>query len=77
MMTSKYPLVVVSIEKAEQLAAENVGLALRWIPRGQNEEADSLTNEHFEGFAAARGVTVEVADMHFIALNHLMKQGRD
>ena len=43
LMTSKYPLVVILIEMAEQLAAEKVGLSLRWVPRLQNEEADSLT----------------------------------
>ena len=74
LMTSKYPLVVILIEVAEQLAAENVGLALRWVPRLQNEEADALTNGCFEGFAPDRRIAARVEDMKFIALNGLMSK---
>ena len=72
LMTSKYPLVVILIEVAEQLAAENVGLALRWAPRLQNEEADALTNGCFESFSPERRIVARVEDMKFIALNELM-----
>ena len=72
LMTSKYPLVVILIEVAEQLAAENVGLALRWVPRLQNEEADALTNGRFEDFSPERRIVARVEDMKFIALNELM-----
>ena len=74
LMTSKYPLVVILIEVAEQLAAENVGLALRWIPRLQNEEADALTNGCFESFAPERRIEARVEDMRFLALNELMSK---
>ena len=74
MMTSKYPLVVILIEMAEQLAAENVGLALRWVPRLQNEEADALTNECFDGFTSSLRVGTRLEDLKFIALDRLMGQ---
>ena len=74
LMTSKYALVVILIEVAEQLAAENVGLALRWIPRLQNEEADALTNGCFENFAPERRIEARVEDMRFLALNELMSK---
>ena len=59
---------------AEQLAAENVGLALRWVPRLQNEEADALTNECFDGFTPSLRVETRLEDLKFIALDRLMGQ---
>ena len=73
-MTSKFPLVVVLIELAEQLAAENVGLSLRWIPRLQNEEADALTNGVFDGFDEHRRIVASVSEMPFKIMNSLMSQ---
>ena len=59
---------------AEQLAAENVGLALRWVPRLQNEEADALTNECFDGVSPSLRVETRLEDLKFIALDRLMGQ---
>ena len=73
MMTSKFPLVVVLIELAEQLATENVGLSLRWVPRLQNSEADALTNEVFHEFDMSRRIAVEVESLQFLVMNDLMR----
>ena len=74
LMTSKFPLIVVLMELAEQLAAENVGMALRWIPRLQNEEADALTNGVFSGFAEERRIVVSVSELPFKVLGSMMSQ---
>ena len=44
LMSSKFPLVLILSEFASQLRTRRLGMSLRWIPRGQNEEADALTN---------------------------------
>ena len=74
LMTSKFPLIVVLMELAEQLAEANVGMALRWIPRLQNEEADALTNGAFEGFAAERRIEVSISELPFKVLGSMMSQ---
>jgi hypothetical protein len=73
-MTSKFPLIVILIEMAEQLAAENVGLALKWVTRLQNEGADALTNGCFGDFTAALRIEAKVGEMPFLAMNDLMGQ---
>ena len=67
--TSKFPLVVILIEMAEQLAAVNVGHALRWVPRLQNEEADALTNGCFSDFTAVLRIEANVGERPFLAMN--------
>ena len=74
LMTSKFPLIVVLMELAEQLAAVNVGMALRWIPRLQNEEADALTNGVFSEFSADRRIVVSINDLPFKVLGSMMTQ---
>lgn len=43
-------------------------LDLSWVPRGQNEEADALTNERFEDFDMAKRIEVEFEKMKFVLL---------
>ena len=59
---------------AERLAAENVGLSLRWGPRLQDEEADALTNECFVGFTLSLRVETRLEDLKVIALDMLIGQ---
>ena len=65
---------VVLIELAEQLAAENVGMSLRWIPRLQNEEADALTNGVFTSFDMRHRIVASVSEMPFKVMGSLMSQ---
>ena len=49
LMTSKFPLLVVLMELAAQLAKREMVLSLDWVSRDQNEEADALTNAEYLG----------------------------
>ena len=71
-MTAKFPLMVILIEMAERLTAVNVGPALRWVPRLQNEEADAFTNGCFSEFTAGLRIEAKVCEMPFLARKDLM-----
>ena len=73
---SKFPLIVILIEMAEQLAAVRVGLTLRWVPRLQNEEADALTSGRVNEFTAGLRFEANVCEMPFLARNDLMGKVR-
>ena len=45
LLTTKFPLCAFLMELAIQLHVKNVDLDLYWLPRLQNTEADSLTND--------------------------------
>ena len=75
-MTSMFPLMVILIEMAEQLAAVRVGLTLRGVPRLQNEEADALTSGRFNEFTAGLRFEANVCEMPFLAMNDLMGKVR-
>ena len=47
LMSTKFPLVLILGELATQLRRNTLALELNWAPRGQNEEADALTNADF------------------------------
>lgn len=70
--SSKYPLSIVAMELACQLEMAQVEMDLGWIPRKQNEEADSLTNLRFEDFNMCNRVDVKFEDFQFVLLDKLM-----
>eukprot|EP00438_Fugacium_kawagutii_P028291 Skav219866 [mRNA] locus=scaffold777:33085:36336:+ [translate_table: standard] len=70
--SSRFPLSVVAMELACQLNLAQVELELSWVPRGQNEEADALTNERFEDFDESKRIVVNYEDLGFIMLEKLM-----
>ena len=71
-MSCKYPLSIVVMELALQLQRLGLELDLGWVPRGQNAEADALTNEEFEGFDPDRRIKVNFEEMNFIIMGKLM-----
>lgn len=71
-MSCKYPLSIVVMELAVQLKQKGIELDLGWIPRGQNAEADALTNSEFEGFDQSKRITVNFEDIEFMVLEKLM-----
>ena len=73
LMTSKFPLVVVLAELAEQLRSRGWRLDLQWAPRDQNEEADDLTNEEFGRFDLARRIPVEVGALPWLVMETYMR----
>ena len=71
-MTSKFPLLVVLGELAEELKSKDLLLDLHWIPRDQNIEADALSNEVFNGFDLAKRVEVDLYKVTWKILPELM-----
>ena len=47
---------------------------LGWIPRGQNSEADSLTNSEFEGFDPNKRTLLDFEDLKLIVMNKLVEK---
>ena len=59
-------------EFAEQLKARDLELDLEWVPRGQNEEADALTNGEYSSFSSERRIMVKVEDLPFKILPRMV-----
>ena len=77
-MSCKYPLSIVVMELAYELATQlrkfGLEVDLGWIPRGQNSEADSLTNSEFEGFDPNKRTLMDFEDLKLIVMNKLMEK---
>ena len=71
-MSCKYPLSIVVMELSVQLQKLGLELELGWIPRGQNEEADALTNKEFGGFDMKKRIEKNFGDLKFEILDELM-----
>ena len=71
-MSCKYPLSIVVMELALQLQLLGLELDLGWVPRGQNAEADALTNKECEHFDQNKRIEVNFEDMKFIIMGELM-----
>lgn len=71
-MSCKYPLSIVVMELSVQLQKLGLELELGWIPRGQNEEADALTNKEFRGFDKKKRIEKDFGDLKFEILEELM-----
>jgi hypothetical protein len=71
-MSCKYPLSIVVVELSVQLQKRGLELELGWIPRGQNEEADALTNKEFGGFDMEKRIVKDFGDLEFEILDELM-----
>ena len=69
--TSKIPLVVILTELAEQLKQGEFDMTLTWVPRGQNELADALTNGDFGNFRKENRMEVDVGSLSFKILDSL------
>ena len=76
-MTSKFPLVVILAEMAAFMEDKGIVLHLDWVPRNQNEEADALSNERFEGFDLSKRVEVNVENLPFYVLPKLIEIADD
>ena len=76
-MSCKYPLSIVVMELAVQLKRLGLEMDLKWIPRGQNSDADSLTNSEFMGFDSSKRIIVEFEDLKFEVMDKLMAKAAD
>ena len=59
-------------EMAAQLQAGDFDLALEWIPREQNEEADALSNGDFSSFDLGRRMEIDVPSLRFLVLDRML-----
>ncbi len=64
-LTTKFPVSLVLMELAFQLARLEASLSLHWIPREQNEEADDLTKGRYEKFEEALRIEISLEDIGF------------
>ena len=64
-MSTKPPLSAVVMELSEQLEARGSWLKLAWVPRQQNEEADALSNEQFDGFDMDKRIHLSPKDVEW------------
>eukprot|EP00438_Fugacium_kawagutii_P024076 Skav212939 [mRNA] locus=scaffold374:464240:467185:- [translate_table: standard] len=76
-MSCKFPLSIAVMELAVQLKDKGVELELGWVPRGQNIEADALTNEEFNGFDMSKRILKKFEDMEFVVLDKLMMKASE
>ena len=67
-LSTKFPVSLVLMELAFQMAKLNATLNLSWIPREQNEEADDLTKDRFEKFDLERRMEVNLEDAGFAVI---------
>ena len=72
LMTSKFPLLVILTELAAQLRERRVDLALQWVPRSQNEEADAITNDRVEIFDKTLEVKMDPSKVDWVVLPVMM-----
>ena len=76
-MSCKYPLSIVVMELAAQMKKFEMELNLGWVPRGQNVEADALTNSEFEGFDPDKRINVAFEDLPFLVMDRLMAKAAE
>ena len=72
MMSTKWPLTVLIVELSEELRALGLELFLTWVPQGNNEEADRLSNMDTTGFSPGRRVDVGPDTLSWKVLDNLM-----
>ena len=77
MMTTKWPLAAILMEVTIQVRSRQLDVALDWIPRLQNAEADAITNEDYRDFDTERRIetSVEAAAAKFVLLPRLLIAG--
>jgi len=77
LMTSKFPMIVILTELAEQLRTKGLNLSLSWTPRDQNEEADDLTNGRFGRFDLRKRMHVELDQIPWLILPEMLRLSED
>ena len=75
-MTSKYPGTVLLMELAEELRAQDLGLALKWVRRSGNQWADDLTNEEFGKFDPSLRVQLDPLKISWRVLDKLDSESK-
>ena len=69
--STKWPLMVINIQLSHHLMKAMLKLDLRWRPRGENQDADDLTNQKYGNFSPEKRITCEPGDLPLSLLNKL------
>lgn len=77
LLTTKFPLCILLMELAAQLQDRGAELRLHWLPRLQNEEADSLTNGDYSRFDKRLRLRFDLRSFQGLVLQDLMRAGMD
>lgn len=63
-----------NIASLGQLRKKGIEMDLGWIPRGQNAEADALTNSELTGFDPGKRIDMNFEDSKFLVMDKLMEK---
>ena len=62
---------LINIQLSHHLMKAMLKLDLRWRPRGENQDADDLTNQKYGNFSSEKRITCEPGDLPLSLLNKL------
>ena len=77
LMSTKWPVAPVLMELSEQMRRRRLELNLRWIPRGDNDLADAITNEDFSRFSQEKRIPVDAAGLKWLFLPEALKWSKE
>ena len=72
--STKWPLMLVSMQLSHLSMEAGLKVSLKWRPRDENEPADALTNGDFTGFDPLKRISVSWDDIDWSLLNSLWKE---
>ena len=65
------------MELAAQCEERGLDLHLDWVPREVNAEADALADGDFEGFSEDKRIEADLAEVTWLVLNGLLREGQE
>ena len=72
--STKWPLMLVSMQLSHLTMEAGLKISLKWRPRDENEPADALTNCDFSGFSPHKRRSVSWCDVDWSLLQSLWKE---
>ena len=75
MLSTKWPLTALVAELAAQLERRQNLFQMDWVPREQNQEADSITNGNVQWLNSEKEVHVKLNELPFEILPVLLAEG--
>jgi hypothetical protein len=76
-MTTKYPVTLLLMELTEWLKDLDMVLDLKWVPRDQNSEADSLSNMDLDSFNVLHRINIKPVDIPWKIMHNLLKASEE
>ena len=75
--TTKAPPSLTMIELAIQCRLKGIDLHLAWIPRGQNIDAEELSNGIIHWFKKENKIECNIKDLEFVVLNEMLNYSQE